>query len=103
MIKYVYSVYDEKAQMFMNVFTCKTDGEAMRLFSDECHNQESMFSKHPHDFELFKIGCFNDNDGSVVQDKKSLGTAASYKVDQHNVELLFPGKKEKNDKAKVEA
>lgn len=90
MIQKIFSVFDHKAGAFNVPFYFTAEGEAMRAFRAECSNKDSLISQYPHDFELYMLGRYNNVDGTFEQDKKSLGTAASYKVDQHNVENLFP-------------
>lgn len=90
MIQKIFSIYDHAAQAFNAPFYFIAEGEAMRAFKQEVFNPESLINNHPHDYELYMLGKFDNISGQFEVEKKSLGTAASYKVDQHNVEILFP-------------
>lgn len=95
----VYAIYDAKTNAFAQPFYQLTEGEARRTMSTLCQDPEHLFYKHPHDFELFQLAEFDNIEGVFKPNKKSLGTAAGFRVDQHNVEVLFPGAvdKEFND------
>lgn len=61
----IYSVYDSKAAAYMAPFFQRTDGEAMRSFTNACNDTSSPFHNHAEDFTLFKLAVFDDNDGSI--------------------------------------
>lgn len=96
MIQKIFSVYDHKAGAFNVPFYFIAEGEAMRAFKEECSNPEGLMYKYPHDFELYMLGKYDNITGEFHAEKKSLGTSASYKVDQHNLELLYPENKEES-------
>jgi len=37
---------------------------AARSFSDGCQDPDTVLSKHPTDFTLYFIGCFDDSSGA---------------------------------------
>lgn len=60
--KYVYGIKDVKTNKFFPPFLAETDSEALRLFSDMVLSgspNENMLSKHPEDYDLFHLGCFD--------------------------------------------
>jgi len=62
----LYSVYDEKAQVY-GLPTCfSTDGLALRSFEDLVSNPNSNVNKYPSDFKLYRIGEFNDNNAEMI-------------------------------------
>ena len=63
MLQFVYSVYDAKAEAFLQPFFSHSDGLAIRSFSDAVEREDSSFSKHKEDFSLFKLGEFDDSRG----------------------------------------
>lgn len=63
MILKAYSVYDNATQAFMQPFFARTNGEALRSFSDAINDEKSSLSRHLHDYSLFGIGDFNDSNG----------------------------------------
>jgi len=62
----VFSVRDLKAEMFSRPFFSKAPGEAIRSFSMECENPESMLHRYPDDYQLYRVGEFNELTGELV-------------------------------------
>jgi len=62
----VYSVFDIVAKVFSQPFYMASTGQALRGFGDEVNNPNSMLSKHPGDFKLFKLAEFDDNTGKFI-------------------------------------
>lgn len=62
----IYSVYDVKTQAFARPFFLHNDGEAVRVFSDNVNQPDSIINKNPLDFVLYCLGEFNDIDGAIV-------------------------------------
>lgn len=63
-MKYVVcSVLDLTGQQYGRPFTVVSDGSAIRSFSDEINHasDSSLLYKHPDDFQLFKLGTFDDS------------------------------------------
>lgn len=61
----VCSVYDGKAEYFMDPFTCRTRAEAARHFMTSVQNPANgMLHQHPEDYTLFFLGEFNEFNGS---------------------------------------
>lgn len=61
----VFSVRDLKASAYMQPFFMQKIGQAMRAFGDTVQDGKSVLGKHPEDFELFKIGEFDDESGEL--------------------------------------
>lgn len=61
----MYTVFDDKADIYTPPFFQGTDGMAMRAFSQACTNAEHPFSKNPEDYHLYKVGSFDDETGKV--------------------------------------
>lgn len=59
----VFSVFDRKAVAYLPIFQSPETGMASRSFSDAVTNPESPFNKHPEDYILYEIGCFDDSKG----------------------------------------
>lgn len=62
----IYSLYDKKTNVYGRPFFSHTDGHAVRLIEDELDDNQSVVAKHPDDFILNRIGCFDDNTGTIV-------------------------------------
>nr|WAE43486.1 MAG: nonstructural protein [Microviridae sp.] len=67
MINCFYSVKDVKTGTFCNPFIVQNDVSAVRMFSYSVndHTVQSSLSLYPHDFELYKVGSFDDNSGKI--------------------------------------
>jgi len=88
----VFAIYDNKAEAFKTPFFMLTVAEAIRAFSNLATEKGHLFNQNPHDFQLFQLGKFDNITGTIDNEVRDMGTAASYKVDQHNVENLYPAK-----------
>lgn len=63
---YIVSVKDRAADHFGRPFYVKTNAEAIRSFTDEANNKESIINKHPEDYDLYNLGTFGEDDGLVI-------------------------------------
>lgn len=61
----VFSIFDEKAQVYKAPMFIPHKGEALRTFSDITKNQETLIAKHPEDYKLYLLGTFDDNSGKM--------------------------------------
>jgi hypothetical protein len=69
MLKTLYSVYDKKSQIYSAPFIEVNDGTAIRAIQDTItNNQSHPFARHGEDFELCRVGSFNELDGGVSED-----------------------------------
>jgi len=62
----LYSVYDEKAQVYLPPFVAKTVGEADRIFDSVIKAGQSTISQYPADHSLYNVGTFDDC-GAVLE------------------------------------
>lgn len=89
----MYSVLDQKAEVFMRPVFHRAHGEALRAFEVEASNPESVMCRFPEDFILFYIGEFNEQNGAItVLEPISLARATEFagksKVGPGDGELL---------------
>lgn len=56
----MYSIYDEKANVFNTPFFAVSDGVAVRQFTDLVADNRSVVCAHPEDFSLYRCACFDD-------------------------------------------
>jgi hypothetical protein len=61
----IYAMYDEKAEAYHRPFIFKTDGQAVRAFSDGVKDQQSNLAKHYQDYSLYCIGIFNEETAEI--------------------------------------
>lgn len=76
----VCSVLDQKAKVFSAPFTSQTDATALRDFARAVQDTRAMADKFPADYELYRIGVFNEDTG-IIQGEPFptlLGRGADY-------------------------
>lgn len=89
MIFRMYSVYDSKAELYMQPFFMHTKGHAHRAWEDTVNDPKTQFNQHPSDFTLFEIGTFDDLTCKVdlYESKLPIGTALEFLRSRKGVEL----------------
>lgn len=74
MTKMVVSLYDVKAEMFMQPFFVPSLGVAYRNLADEVNrpnpSPEQVLALHPQDFELYRLGAFDEESGVIIAEDK---------------------------------
>ena len=65
MKRVIVSIYDTKAMFFANPWTARNEGEAIRLFTSGINDKETQLNKHPTDFNLYYVGTFDDEIGTI--------------------------------------
>jgi len=87
-IQKLFTVYDEKAATFLPPFFVPTAGIAVRAFKDCINSKDHQFGKHPHDYTLFYLGEFSDDDGQfALVEKQSLGNGVEFLDPEHTDSL----------------
>jgi len=78
----VFSIRDQKAEVFNTPFFQKTHGEAERSFRELVANDQTMPGKYPEDYDLYYLGEYNDQNGliSPVDTPQHLIKAVSIKT-----------------------
>jgi len=62
----VYSIRDIKAEIYGNPFYMSQDGQALRAFGDLVGDEKTSISKHPEDYQLFKLAEYDDVSGKHI-------------------------------------
>ncbi|WNK13996.1 MAG: nonstructural protein [Microvirus sp.] len=65
-----YCIYDKKAQVFNAPFSCQNHVMAMRSVAHQAHDQNSMLSEYPTDYDLMAVGTWDDEQGCFVNVEK---------------------------------
>ncbi|AXH77261.1 MAG: nonstructural protein [Microviridae sp.] len=65
MIQNVYAVFDHAAKAFLPPFLMRTDSQAQRAFAEVANSRGHAINEHPGDYNLFKIGTYDDSLGTV--------------------------------------
>lgn len=60
-----YAIFDDATAAYMRPFLMQSDGQAMRMFLDECKKSDSPIAAHPEDYSLFRVGSWNDQDAGI--------------------------------------
>lgn len=79
----MFSVFDKKAECFSPPFFLKATGLALRGFSDMINSgEQTQYSLHPEDFDLYELGLWDDETGKVEQytAPRMLGNGIDYKT-----------------------
>lgn len=63
----VFTIFDSKAQIYMQPFYMRADGEAVRAFRASLARPDHQFARDPGDYTLFAIGEFDDDSGRFYQ------------------------------------
>lgn len=66
-MKIILSIYDKKAELYMQPFFVPTVGVAFRNLQDEIARggDDNVLAKHPEDFQLFHIGHYEEEAGTI--------------------------------------
>jgi len=59
----VYSIRDQKVQIFNQPFMAHTHGEAERNFQRLVKDDKSMLNQFPEDYDLYYLGTYDDHTG----------------------------------------
>jgi len=62
----MFTIFDNKADVYSPPFYALTDHAAVRTFSDAVNTTDSPYNKHPEDYALFLIGDFDDRTGCIT-------------------------------------
>lgn len=58
-----YAVLDKQVGAYLVPFFARTDGEAIRSFTDAVGDKNTQFCKYPADYHLWRLGEFDDGSG----------------------------------------
>lgn len=60
------AVRDRAVDAFGQPFFVRHEGEALRSFADEINRSGSTFGAHPDDYDLYRIGYYDDASGTIL-------------------------------------
>ena len=80
MLNKIFSVFDVKAEIYMNPFTAGSSGLAIRTFTDIANDTSHPIGQHPEDYTLFELGTWDPVTCEIKQHeaKIPLGSANDY-------------------------
>lgn len=73
----IYAIKDHAIEAFNRPFFLPADGSAIRAFQDEINNEQGELYKHPEDYELYKIGIYNEQTAEIGPQKPQLLAAGA--------------------------
>lgn len=65
-MKNIYSIYDEKAKVFLVPFFTENDLTAARLLTSAAVDKNSFLGQYPKDYKVYKIGQFDEETGYIL-------------------------------------
>lgn len=68
----IVSVRDRAVDGYMNPFVVPSEGAAVRSFSDEVNRAESPMNAHPDDYDLYRLGHFDDSTGAFAVESPTM-------------------------------
>lgn len=80
MILKIYTVFDSKAEAYIQPFFSTTKGLALRSFQEALSDSNTNISKYPEDFTLFELGEFDQQTSkfNLHNTPQSLGVAVEF-------------------------
>lgn len=60
---YVFSIYDKAVGAFVQPFYSRSQGEALRSFSEAVNKEGNQLKSHASDYTLYRLGEWDDNNG----------------------------------------
>lgn len=97
---YLFSIHDQKAEIFMTPFVAPNAATAKRSFAHAANDPNSDICRFPGDFTLFELGSFNGDTAELTPLKtpKNLGLASTFKTQDSAADAgnrkhlgVFPG------------
>lgn len=76
----IFTVYDSKAQAYIQPFFAVNQGTALRSFATAANDQQHDFNRYAADFTLFLIGEWEPTSGHITlhESKINLGMASEF-------------------------
>lgn len=62
-----FAIFDEKAQLFGQLFPAPTHGAAERSLRESMTNPESPHGRYPEDFSLYHVLDFDEHEGKIIE------------------------------------
>lgn len=76
----IFTVYDTKAECYLQPFFLPTRGLALRTFTETVNDKSHNFGKYPEDYTLFVLGSYEDQNSEFLLSKApiSLGVGVEF-------------------------
>lgn len=85
-MKVIHTVYDLKAEAYMDPFFSHNNSTALRDFTTAANQAEHIFNTNPEDYVLVRLGTYDDDTGriEVLPEPLHLSTALEVKGPVHD-------------------
>lgn len=93
MIKKVFTIYDEKAEAYLQPFFFDTVGQALRAVGELVNDPTHQFGKHTEDYVLFQCAEFDEHKAIFVTGLHSLGSLLELKRPSNVLDMKIGGTK----------
>lgn len=82
----IYSIYDSKAEAFIQPFFSPNKATALRSFTQAAQDEKTQYFTHGADYTLFEIGSWDEQKGLVTpaEANMNLGTALEHKGETYD-------------------
>lgn len=70
MEKHLYSILDEKSQLYTPPFVAQNDAIAIRMVMDILRNPDNNLSRYPEDHKLMLVGFWDEVNGELMAVEK---------------------------------
>lgn len=84
----IFSIYDEKAEAFLQPFFMETVGQAERALIDCMSDENHNFARHSADYTLFQIGEFDQSTAVITPNKIGLSNLVELKPKLNNLHSI---------------
>lgn len=97
----IFSIYDTKAEAYLQPFFLKTTAIAIREIETAVNNPEHQFGKYPQDYVLFELGTWDEEKGQceMLSAPLSLGVTLEFKSQPEMPFAGVPLVQEENENA----
>lgn len=87
----MYAIKDSCSNTYQRPFYARSDGEALRSFSDIAGDSSHPIGQHPEHYSIWRLGTFSDSDAAChIETKECLAHAHDLLSDSH-VTPISPG------------
>lgn len=81
MISNICSIFDGKAEAYMQPFFVQAIGVAKREFGNLVNDPSHPIGKHPEDYTLFVVGTWEEMEGKLVSlEPRAIGNGLDFKT-----------------------
>ena len=63
----IFSVYDKKAEYFLQPMFARNAAQMLRDLSDVVSNRDSLLGKHPEDYAVYQLAQFDEISGAIFE------------------------------------